>query len=81
MMFGAKVRFGVTFKANQPNFTIYSRKFGHNFKVPVDQQNHEGAIGASLKSLKRYVIAKGIQLTFYDEHTFKNKDRHKGDKL
>jgi hypothetical protein len=81
MMFGAKVRFGVTFKANQPNFTIYSRKYGHNFKVPVDTADHEGAIGASLKSLKRYVVAHGITLTVYDEHTFKNADRHTARKL
>jgi hypothetical protein len=72
MMFGAKVRFGVTFKANQPDFTIYTRKYGHNFKVPVDLTDHEGAIGATLKSLSRYVIAHGINLTIYDQHTFKN---------
>jgi hypothetical protein len=81
MMFGSKVRFGVTFKANQPNFTIYSRKFGHNFKVPVDTTDHEGAVGVSLKSLKRYVVARGITLTVYDQHTFKNADRHTGRKL
>jgi len=80
-MFGAKVRFGVTFKANQPDFTVYSRAFGHNFKVPVDATDHEGAIGASLKSLKRYVVAHGISLTVYDQHTFKNEDRHSGAKL
>lgn len=81
MMFGAKVRFGVTFKANQPDFTIYSRKYYHNFKVAVDATNHEGAMGASLKSLKRYVVAHGITLTVYDQHTFKNEDRHTGAKL
>lgn len=81
MMFGARVRFGVTYKANQPDFTIYTRKFGHNFKVPVDVADHEGAIGYSLKILKRYVVAHGISLTVYDEHTFKNEDRHSGAKL
>lgn len=49
MMFGAKVRFGVTYKANQPGFTIYSRKFYHNFKVTVTGKNHDGAKGVNLK--------------------------------
>ena len=71
MMFGAKVRFGVTYKSNQPDFTIYSRKYYHNFKVTVDDKSHEGARGVSLKSMNQYIISQGIQLTIYDEYTFK----------
>ena len=70
MMFGSKVRFGVTFKSNQSGFTIYSRKYYHNFKVTVDDTNHEGAKGVALKSMNKYIIAQGLQMTIYDQHTF-----------
>ena len=33
MLFGRKVRNCITFKTNQPGFTIYKRKFYHNAKV------------------------------------------------
>ena len=35
MMFGPLVRYSITYKANEPNFTIYTRKYFHNFKVDI----------------------------------------------
>ena len=35
MMFGSKVRYGVTYKTNQKSFDIYRRKYWHEFKVPL----------------------------------------------
>lgn len=35
LMFGARVRYGVSYKTNQPGFTLYSRKYFHNFKVAI----------------------------------------------
>ena len=48
MMFGSKVRYGITYKTNQRSFTIYRRKYEHNFKVPVVSRNLEGAKGLEL---------------------------------
>jgi hypothetical protein len=75
MMFGARVRFGVTFKANQPGFTIYTRKYYHNFKVTVTAKNHDGAKGVNLKSQHKYIIAEGLNAIIYDEATFREVDR------
>ena len=77
MMFGARVRFGVTFKSNQSGFTIFSRKYYHNFKVTVDGASREGAKGVCLKSKNKYVIAHGLKLTIYDQHTFKEEKAFK----
>ena len=33
MMFGARVRYGITYKHDQPGFQIFTRKYFHNFKV------------------------------------------------
>ena len=75
MMFGARVRFGVTFKANQPGFTIYTRKYYHNFKVTVTAKNHDGAKGVNLKSQHKYIIAEGLNAIIYDEATFREVDK------
>ena len=45
MMFGAKVRFGISYKVNQPGFNLYRRKYYHNFKVQISNLNYEGAVG------------------------------------
>lgn len=45
MMFGARVRYSLTYKANQPGIQIYTKKYLHNFKVAITDKNYEGAIG------------------------------------
>ena len=33
MMFGARVRYSITYKNDQPGFQIFTRKYFHNYKV------------------------------------------------
>ena len=33
MMFGPLVRFGITYKTNEPGYCCYTKKYLHNFKV------------------------------------------------
>jgi hypothetical protein len=70
MMFGARVRFGITFKSNQPGFQIYTRKYFHNFKVQLNTTNYEGAIGENLESSGQYITAVAQQIGIYDNKTF-----------
>ena len=56
MMFGSLVRYCITFKTNQPNFSIWVRKAFHNFKVALTNENMEGSMGANLPSLNQYVM-------------------------
>lgn len=71
MMFGSRVRFGITYKTNQPGFQIYTRKFFHNFKVALSSQNYEGAIGENLTSLEQYIMSEKQKIGIYDAKTFK----------
>ena len=48
MMFGSRVRYGISYKSNQKNFTIYRRKYMHNLKVCVNATNFEGCKGIEL---------------------------------
>ena len=71
MMFGAKVRFCVTFKQNQQDFSIWCRKYYHNFKVTITEQDLEGSCGANIPSSDQCVIAHGANVVVYDIHTHK----------
>jgi hypothetical protein len=57
MMFGAKVRYCVTYKSNQRSFNVYSRKYYHDFKVPIGGKNLEGAIGLDISGMNTFLIA------------------------
>lgn len=81
MMFGSLVRYCITFKTNQPDFSIWVRKAYHNFKVALTNENMEGSMGANLPSLRQYVMterdeqgaggAKDRQvITVHDNHTY-----------
>ena len=35
MMFGSKVKYGITYKQNQKSFDIYRRRYEHDFMIPV----------------------------------------------
>lgn len=71
MMFGSRVRFGITYKTNQPGFQIYTRKFFHNFKVALSNYNYEGAIGENLTSLEQYIMSEKQKVGIYDAKNFK----------
>ena len=71
MMFGSKVRYGITYKTNQRSFDIYRRKFMHNLKVNVLADNLEGAFGMALPLLGCFLVAKVDQVKIYSEKTFK----------
>lgn len=66
LMFGSKVRFGVSYKQNEPSFQIWSRKYYHNFKVNLSSKNLEGAVGLNLIKSDQYVIGHDGRLTIYD---------------
>lgn len=51
MMYGSKVRFGITYKINQKSFDIWSRKLKHSFNANVYSENFDGSIGLPMESL------------------------------
>jgi hypothetical protein len=66
MMIGKFVRFSITYKTNQPGFTIYKRSMYHNFKVAIDSNNYEGSFGINIPKLKRYAIGMKMTLKIFD---------------
>lgn len=70
MMFGSKVRYGVTFKTNQRSFDVYRRKYWHDFKVPITTENLEASIGLELETMNAYLVSKIDKVILYDSRSF-----------
>ena len=70
MMFGSKVKYGITYKINQRSFVIYRRKYLHNFKVNVVDENLEGSKGLELKSMDIFLCSKTDRVVMYDSMNF-----------
>lgn len=70
MMFGTKVRYGITYKTNQPGFSIYTRKYYHNFKVSLSSENKEGAKGVNLSSMNAYIMCEKTKMGIYNQDSF-----------
>ena len=66
MMFGAKVRYGITYKTNERSFTIYRPKYQHNFKVPSVKKNLEGSKGVEISNSNLLLVSKLDTIYMYD---------------
>jgi hypothetical protein len=69
-MFGKRVRYGITYKTNEQSFVLYRRKYMHNLRVNVNNNDFEGAFGLCLNTLNVFLIAKVDQIFIFDSHTY-----------
>lgn len=70
MMFGSKVKYGITYKQNQKSFDIYRRKYLHDFKVPVSSHNLEGSMGLELRKHNAFVVTQIDKIFIHDAESF-----------
>lgn len=71
MIIGSKVRYCITFKAGQSDFSVFTRRQYHNFKVPLDVDNFEAALGANLGKFNQYVITQRRVVNIFNMRDFK----------
>ena len=71
MMFGPKVKYGITFKTNEQSFDIYRRKYVHDFKVVTVNQDFDGSRGLPVESMDAFLVSSVKNIMFYDIHNFK----------
>jgi hypothetical protein len=72
MMFGAKVKYGITYKFNEKSFNLYRRKYEHEYMVNVMSDNLEGSKAMELKTMDVILCSKIDRVIIYDSVTFKN---------
>lgn len=70
MLFGKARKYSITFKTNQPNFSVYRKKSEHDFKVNLVNRNLEGAVAIQLDSIGLFVVAHESDVKCYDDETF-----------
>jgi hypothetical protein len=71
MMFGKKVKYGITFKTNEKSFDIYRKKYVHDFKVCAVNEDMDGARGLPIESMDAFLVSNIDQIHFYNIHNFK----------
>ena len=72
MMFGSKVRYGITYKIGDKSFNIYRRKYEHEYMVNVLDENLEGARALEIKSMGLFLVTKVDRVVMYDSTTYEN---------
>jgi len=61
-MFGKMVKNGIAFTINKPGFTVFRKKYLHNYKVPIKVDNYEGAHGCDLNLMKAVAVGLGTKI-------------------
>ena len=49
---------------------MYKRKYHHDFTLPLNSKNMEGAIGMELNKINAFVVAHVDTMKIYDQNTF-----------
>lgn len=66
MMFGSAVKYCITYKIGQKNFSVYTRKYEHDFKTKISTANYEGSLGLNIVSMNVFLV------TYLDPETGQN---------
>ena len=69
-MIGTKATYGIAYKQGEKIFTLYCRKYKHNMKVCVDDNNFDGGKGIVLSKTGIFLVSKIDQALIYDCETF-----------
>ena len=70
MMFGSKVKYGITYKTNTKSFDIHRRKFEHDYKVNVVSDDYDGSRGLPIESMNAFLVSRIDKINFYDIDTY-----------
>jgi len=73
LIFGSKVKYGITYKTNTKGFDVYSRKYEHDFKVNVKSENLERCNGISVDTMGRCLVSKVDHIAVYDIENYEEK--------
>ena len=74
MMFGSKVKYGITYKTNQKSFDVYRRKFEHDFRVTTVKLDLDGSRGLPIEDMNAFLVSRSDLIEFYDIDTYKEID-------
>lgn len=70
LMFGSRVRYGISYKQNQKCFEIFRRKYMHNLKVCVQGDDFSGALSLEIVTMNTFLVSKVDKVLMYDSDNF-----------
>ena len=70
MMFGSRVRYGISYKQNQKSFDIYRRKYMHNLRVCVNKEDFAGSKALELVSMNVFLVTQIDKVLMIDSDNF-----------
>ena len=70
MMFGSRVRYGISYKQNQKSFDIYRRKYMHNLKVCVNSENFEGGKSVEIVTMNIFLVSQIDKVLMFDSDKY-----------
>ena len=70
MMIGSMRRYGISYKQNERSFAIYTRKYMHNLRVCVDDQDYSGSKGIEIISSNLTLVSKVNELILLDSRSY-----------
>ena len=77
MMYGVRGRYCVTYKTNEKSFNIYKRKYVHDFRVKVIEEDYSGSKSLYLKNTKLFLVYYKNMVRFYDGKEYTEMMDHK----
>ena len=66
MMYGSAGRYCVTYKTSERSYNIYKRKYIHDFKIKVIEENFEASKSLFLKATNQFLVCMKNHVRFYD---------------
>ena len=66
-------KYAVTYKANEPDFFLFSQRYKHDFKIYTSTGNHEGGFGLSVDEVDQFLVAHEGKLCSYHDKKYKLK--------
>ena len=70
MMFGSRVKYGITFKTNQRSFDIYRRKYEHDFCANIFEENLDRCKAMPIETMNAFMVSKIDIIRFFDIDTY-----------
>jgi len=74
MLYGPKVKYCITYGIDTQEISIIKRKYWHNFKANLCQENFEGSKGIEFVSMNIFVVTKVDKILVYDSSTYSQID-------
>jgi hypothetical protein len=70
MLFGSMVKYGVTYKQDLPGFELYKRKYTHDFKNLIVDENFNKSYPLEVEIINSFLVSKNDKIMLFNSDTY-----------